>query len=130
MQRSNRPSIQQARVLALVLGLLLAQLLWQTLGQMHRVLHYGHAAALQNAAAVGPKHGHPGNDGLAALFAGHGDEGSCRLFDQLGQCDALAMPSPAVLPLVLLAFLPSFSLGEVLARRAALFQARGPPSFR
>ncbi len=127
MPRSARFSVRQIRVLALVLGLLLAQLLWQTLGQMHRVLHHGQAAPVQSA---GLAHDHAHHGGLAALFASHGDEGSCRLFDQLGQCDALANPPPAVLPQVLLAFVLLYSLGEVLARRAALFQARAPPSVR
>lgn len=127
MLRSARLSARQSRVLALVLGLLLAQLLWQTLGQMHRVLHYGHASPVQS---VGLEHDHAHHGGLAALFSGHGDEGSCRLFDQLGQCDALAGPAAAVLPQVLLAFVLLYSLGEVLARRAALFQARAPPPVR
>jgi hypothetical protein len=63
----------------------------------------------------------------AALFAGHDDASTCRLFDSLSHtappaCADLAVPAaipPYLLPLW---------AGEALARWAALFDARGPPS--
>jgi hypothetical protein len=65
-----------------------------------------------------------------ALFAGHGKAADCLVFDQLCHADALHF-----LPLQALSTtLPSIVLvtlaGDFIARWAALFQARGPPSAR
>jgi hypothetical protein len=70
---------------------------------------------------------HHNSDFLKQLFSSHGSGTDCRLYDQLGNSDAL----PAVALMQLPAVLPSLPVaifaGEVLARCAALFDARGPP---
>ena len=112
----------------------------QLLGMMHRVVHVPHAGVPAEASQA--HEGHGGHDGheaghlhagpgaeasnaLLALFSGH-DESSCRLYDALGvdaapvPVLALSLPAPVFVRL-------HFLLGEFLARRAALFEARGPP---
>ena len=64
------------------------------------------------------------------LFSSHGKAADCLVFDQLCHADALH-----VLPLQILATpLPNIVLvtlaGDFIARWAALYQARGPPSAR
>ncbi|HSI55701.1 MAG TPA: hypothetical protein VK981_17160 [Ramlibacter sp.] len=92
----------------------------QTLGLMHRVVH---PSNIEHAVES------PARGWVLALVGQHDDSG-CRVFDQLGQGGFL--PSVPVVPLPLL--LPSFVFqwfqGEVLARWAALFDARGPPLLR
>ncbi len=119
----------------------------QLLGMMHRVVHaplVPHAAGLAHdmaheahfgRGAVATPHAHDAqaahgaheaHGGLAALFSGH-DESDCPLYDALGldaaplPLLALSLPAPVFVRL-------HFLLGEFLARRAALFEARGPPS--
>jgi hypothetical protein len=95
----------------------------QTLGLMHRVVHAGGATELHADA------GHErGPNWTADLFSSHDDPG-CRLFDQLGQGATSEVPSlqmPVLAPLSLVLWFQ----GEYLARWAALFDARGPPSVR
>jgi hypothetical protein len=114
----------------LVGWLLLALVAVQTLGQMHRVVHApavvaGHAHEVH----VHHDHGH-GVDWTAGLFAGHNETPDCRLFDQLTHGDTLGCAAAPALPMALPVALLAFSQGEALARRAALFEARGPPFFR
>lgn len=112
----------------LVLALLVAPLL----GHVHRVLHTdaSHAVSLvQAGGAAGPAtHGHPA---LADLFGSHAGSGDCRLYDQLGHgdlgCGVAALSLPAVTPIGALLVLRE---AAAVARRAALFEARGPPFFR
>ena len=64
------------------------------------------------------------------LFSGHDKAADCLVFDQLCQAQALhSLPFQALATL-----LPSFVLvtlaGDFIARWAALYQARGPPSAR
>lgn len=100
----------------------------QLLSLMHRVVHLPHVAG--PAIGVVEVHAAPGiaddaHDGLLELFSGH-DDSSCRLYDALG-FDAAPVPVLALsLPLPVFVRL-HFLLGEFLARRAALFEARGPP---
>lgn len=100
----------------------------QLLGLVHRVVHapvgtgLGPVAHLVPAAAAAPH----AQDGLAALLPAH-DDSSCRLYDALG------LDAAPVFLLALGLTLPvfvrlHFLLGEFLARRAALFEARGPPA--
>jgi hypothetical protein len=95
----------------------------QMLGLVHRVVH--------GPKAVGGHVVQVAHDvKLDSLFSSHGDASDCRLYDQLG--NGPAMPSlPALLPPVVPpSVLLQFFEGEVLARWAALFEARGPPSVR
>jgi hypothetical protein len=115
----------------LALALLLAPLM----GLMHGVAH----------GAGGPLHGQPAHvhedDGhahdhadshgwLADVFSVHADAGDCRVYDQLCHSDGVSAAPALVLPMFLSAFVFHFLEGEVLARRAALFEARGPPLTR
>jgi hypothetical protein len=89
----------------------------QALGLAHRVVHAQHG------------HGHePG--GIASLFDGH-DSGSteCRLFDTVNHDAPLALAAMVLPTVTAFFFLDRFD-GEFLARWAALFDARGPPSLR
>jgi hypothetical protein len=100
--------------------LLFALLAAQTLGLLHRVVHFPHATASLQPTSES-------RSWAPSLFAAHGDDASCRLFDQLTHGDAapaLAVTAPA---LVAAFFLLPFFQGEALARWATLFDARGPP---
>jgi len=105
----------------------------QALGLMHRVAHGGHIESVPGVVAL-----HADADGdadsghgwLAQLFAGHDDESGCRIYDQLGQSGFLTAPAAVPLPLLLPSFYLQWFQGEVLARCAALFDARGPPLVR
>ncbi len=110
--------------------MLLALVAVQTLGQVHRVAH----APGLHAEHVHESHAHAEPDHaanwIAGLFGGHEDTPECRLFDQSTLGDASGGVVQPVLPSSPSAALLAFFQGEVVARRAALFEARGPPSFR
>ncbi|MBA3594494.1 MAG: hypothetical protein H0W47_11940 [Polaromonas sp.] len=117
----------------LALALLLAPLL----GLMHGVVHGGgaavHAAHAHEHAHDDGSHAHEYADGhgwLADFFSVHAEDSDCRVYDQLCHSDMLAVPPALVLPIVLSSFAFHFLEGELLARRAALFEARGPPLTR
>ncbi|HSV34539.1 MAG TPA: hypothetical protein VLI46_03220 [Ramlibacter sp.] len=113
----------------------------QALGLMHRVVHGPQAQlALGFAAEHDPYAGNPHSPGAdrahdhgahwsAALFAGHDDDSTCRLFDPLNHEGPPAVPALA-LPMGLSSFLFQWFQAEALVRWAALFDARGPPSIR
>ena len=129
----------------LVLSLLLAQ----ALGAMHGVVHAPQAATHLVAASLpdaahhhgnGHRNAHDAADESRALHPEHGtgwledlfslhDDGDagCRLFDQASHTDTAPFASAALLPLAPAAGLLATPAGEVIARRAALFDARGPP---
>jgi len=67
---------------------------------------------------------------LNALFASHDGDSDCRLFDQASHGHAAPTFPMLSLPLVLSSAAFDISRGEALARWAALFDARGPPSIR
>lgn len=102
-----------------VLLLLLALAGAQALALMHAVLHAQPGPHEPVAAAP-----------LEDLFALHDDETDCRLYDG-ASAQPFACPPPALLPQLA----PSLSVlrllqGDFVARRAALFEARGPPFSR
>lgn len=104
----------------------------QAIGLMHRVVHgpqadIAHAYSTQHDYAD-DHHGHD-HRGLAALFSGHDDDSTCRLFDPLNHDAPPALPILAM-PVVLSSFFLQWAQGEALVRWAALFDARGPPSIR
>lgn len=115
--------------------LALVLLLAPVLGLMHGVVHgagdHPQAAQTQtqaHAAEAGDLvHGHGWMD---ELFSAHVNDSDCRVFDQLCQSQAPPALPPLLLPMALSPFLFHFLEGEVLARWAALFEARGPPLAR
>lgn len=116
--------------------LALVLLLVPMLGQMHGLVHGagGQAAAASHAGSAA---GHPhvdqhaeGHGWLGDLFSAHIDDLDCRVFDQLCHSDVLPAVPLLALPMALSSFVFQFLEGEVLARRAALFEARGPPLAR
>lgn len=111
----------------LALVLLLAPVLGLMHGVVHRAGDQPQAAQTLAAEAGGLAHGHGWMDDL---FSAHGNDSDCRVFDQL--CHSQAPPALPllVLPLVLSPFVFHFLEGDVLARWAALFEARGPPLAR
>jgi hypothetical protein len=120
---------QRRGLLWLVLFALVAA---QTLGLMHRAFH--HAGADYPVLRVAQHTAQQGKaveaqSWLGALFSSH-DDSSCPLYDQLGQGGMIPMPPAIALPLAPTAFVLQWFQGEVLARWAALFDARGPPSIR
>ena len=125
---------------AAVWWLLLALLVAPLLGQVHRTLHGGSAAVASAAASVAAAEAkqqvrgestlvHSGH-GLERLFGSHDSAGDCRLYDQLGHADGTSCVPTLALPAVLPAFFFTTLQGDFVARFAALFDARGPPSFR
>ena len=107
----------------LLAGVLLALVLAQTLGAMHRIVHAPRANG-QVAAGLAAK-GMP--HGLAALFAGHSGEQGCELYDQLVHADLLPVLPPALPPV------PPAPAPDAVVRVACFAQpiaghlARGPP---
>ena len=104
---------------------LLALMLAQTLGLVHRIVHSplaAHAAASAGAPSV-----QSGSDWLQALFSGHDTEQGCHLYDQLSHSDLIHV-DVAVVPVLHVA--PSHDPtipASHIAAQAAGFLARGPP---
>ncbi|WP_431095585.1 hypothetical protein [Polaromonas aquatica] len=121
-------------------------LLAQLLGLMHGVVHVpqahldspvDHEFASAHASHDHGDHDHSatvqdehGSGWLESLFSSHGDDSDCRLFDQASHGQAAPVLPMLSLPLVLSSVAFDISRGEALARWAALFDARGPPSSR
>ena len=112
----------------------------QALGLMHRVVH-GPQVAIGHEQVADDTHAHAhadahadagcdhGQGWLSQLFTGHDDDSTCRLFDPLNHEAMPALPVVA-LPLALSSFFIELLRGDFVARRAALFDARGPPALR
>ncbi len=122
-----------------------ALLLAQLLGLMHGVVHgpqahihsHSHAhhgghhqehSALAHAEEAAERADEGG--WVASLFSSHDGDSDCRLFDQASHGQAAPTIPMLSLPLVLCTVAFDISRGEALARWAALFDARGPPSIR
>lgn len=132
MSATSPPSSTAARRVA-VLALLVAFVLAQTLGWMHRGLHGGNDA-FGSPPGVGLSFSHGATEeqaasGLGSLFGSHADASDCRLFDAVAQPGCA--PSPVVVPAL---FVPTAFLlaghGDVVARWSAPFEARAPPPSR
>ena len=107
--------------------LVLALLVAQTLGLVHGVAH----SPVQQAGHVASGlHDEPAHGLIDTLFAGHGTDADCRLYDQLAHGDAPACVPAISLPVLLPATLFAYLQGEAVARHAALFEARAPPPIR
>ena len=109
----------------LLLVLLTALILVQTVGVLHRVVHaHQSAGVVSHALPVAAK-----DDGslLAAIFGDHSNSAECQLFDQT--CPDLLHAPVWTLPAV--TALPVWQAAE-LRERFALFErfyaARGPPA--
>lgn len=108
--------------------LLVLALLWaQLLGLAHGVLHAGPVA--HEAAVHAPAPAASATGLLAHLLAPAGDEGECRLYDQLGHgAPLLSLP---VLPAAALPVLPAWAvLLPLWPQPCAAFAARAPPLSR
>lgn len=103
----------------------------QALGLAHSVAHgVRPAPAHDSAAGTAANDGDGGRGWASGLFAGHEDDAGCLLYDQLSHGGCLPLAVAPSLPAVPPAFLLQWFQGEVLARWAALFDARGPPTIR
>jgi hypothetical protein len=122
----SRPAAQRLAVLALLVAFVLAQ----ALGWIHRGLHGESGPSWPAATLHEPAEPRGGQPALSeALFGSHADASDCRLFDVLAQ-PALASARLAVLPLPLPTAVLLASHGDFVARWSALFDARGPPPSR
>ncbi len=111
----------------------------QTLGLVHRVVHDSSLGASVSAAPLtaasisgaSAQADEPvATRGWASdLFNTHDDD-SCRVFDQLGHGGLLPGVPAINLPLLLPFLVLLWFQGEAIARWAALFDARGPPTLR
>ncbi len=103
-----------------MLGLLLALVLVQTVGVLHRVAHAQQSANTSTPGAA------DATGGLAAIWGEHSTSAECQLFDQA--CPDLLHMTQGVWPMPLA---ESHWTAGVLADRFALFErfyaARGPP---
>lgn len=128
MRRSATPKTRSRQLPAVVL--LVAALLWaQLLGLAHGVLHAGAAGYGFTPVSATPVSAAPAAGLLDHLLSPAGDEGQCRLYDQLGHSGPL-LQLP-LLPAAVLPLLPAWAV--LLPQRAqpcAAFDARGPPVFR
>ena len=115
--------------------LVLCLLLSQTLGFMHgiehapRSDHHNHqhntqseAAASGSIASVARIHW------IADLFAGHSEESTCQVFDQLSNGSALLGHASDIAQSRLTSFFIDTYRGATPAFKRSLIQARGPPS--
>ena len=64
------------------------------------------------------------------LFSNHHADTDCQLFDQLSHADGVTTALTMAVAVPVLSGLQRASHGLAVARWHALFQARGPPSFR
>jgi hypothetical protein len=133
--RTNKPR-NRARhaassicLFALVLSLLLAQ----ALGFMHGIEHAPrtHLQTVQ----LEPLHSTAADastgaraDWVIDLFAGHSEESTCQVFDQLSHGSALSGDTPAVGLLALTSFFLDTYRGATPPSQRSLIQARGPPA--
>ena len=121
------------RLFALVLSLLLAQ----ALGFMHGIEHAPRTplpamqlvpfqSTVSDASAgtfVATRTGW-----LIDLFAGHSEESTCQVFDQLSHGSALLGQALVVAPLTLASFFLDTYRGATPPHQRSLIQARGPPA--
>lgn len=105
-----------------MLALLAMFVLAQTLGWIHRSVHGTgvpvHASSVATADTVADD-----------LFAHDAGSNECRVYDALGHADCAPAPLLA-LPVLPPAAVIVATLGDFVARWAALFDARGPPRSR
>jgi hypothetical protein len=111
---------------ALIASVLLAFVLAQALGLMHRVVHTPWLGqGVVHASAEAPQ---PDVPWVKALFAGHDSERACDLYDQSNHADLACGDAPSLALQGPGATADVIHPGWQLAALAAGFLARGPPS--
>jgi hypothetical protein len=120
----RRPTLRFKR--ALIASVLLAFVLAQALGLMHRVVHAPlPGQGFVQASAEVPQ---PGVSWVKALFAGHDSERGCDLYDQASHADLACGDAPGLALQGPTAMADVIHPGWQLAAQAAGFLARGPPA--
>ena len=115
----RQPTLRFKR--ALIASVLLAFVLAQALGLMHRIVHapfVSHGFVHASAEASWVK----------ALFAGHDNERGCDLYDQSSHADLACGDAPSLALQGPMALTEVLHPGWHLAAQAAGFLARGPPA--
>jgi len=125
---------------ALVAWLVFSFVATQALGLIHGITHAPGAGSGLGAGqgsghvTVPAAHDQPargaGAGWMDGLFSHDSGGADCRLYDQVGHGDAMPGVPALVLPSVPPVHVFLFFQGEAVARWAALFDARGPPSSR
>ena len=120
----RQPTLRFKR--ALIASVLLAFVLAQALGLMHRIVHapfvgYG----LVHASAEAPR---ADVSWVKALFAGHDHERGCDLYDQSSHADLACGDAPSLALQGPTTGTEQLHPGWQLAAQAAGFLARGPPA--
>jgi hypothetical protein len=129
---SSQSTTRQHPALGPALLIVLALLWAQMFGLAHRVLH----TPQLSGAVQWQKMGAASNSGAAPagllehLFSPAQGEPDCRAYDQLGLTDILPAAPVLVLPAPLPRVLDVAASVTVCPSRAALFEARGPPTVR
>lgn len=114
------------RLFVLVLCLLLSQ----ALGLMHGIKHvphshhHNHQHISQFEAIAAEAHA----SWIADLFAGHSEESTCQVFDQLSHGSALLGQAVDIGYLTFTSFFLDTYRGVTPAYQRSLIQARGPPA--
>jgi hypothetical protein len=119
-----------------LLAIVLCLLLSQTLGFMHGIAHAPHSHQHNHqhdthsvAAASGSIASEVNAHWIADLFAGHGEESTCQVFDQLSHSNALLGSAVELPKLTLRSFFLDTYRGATPHCQRSLIQARGPPAF-
>ena len=107
-------------VIAIVL---MALALAQTLGLMHRIVH----APVLVAGGTAARHATGPLQGLQALFAGHGTDQGCHLYDQSSHPDLATVIAPVFALLDTVETPARLHTSTHIAVQATGFLARGPP---
>ncbi len=121
---SRRPTLRFKR--ALIHSVLLAFVLAQVLGLMHRIVHA--PLLCQAPAHVCADAPQVELSWLKVLFAGHDNERACDLYDQLSHADLACGDVLTVAPQRPSVAADLVHPGWQLAAQAAGFLARGPPA--
>lgn len=122
-------AMSAVRLYALVLSLLFAQ----ALGFVHGIVHADHGfvgknQSLQLVSQLQKHSPDAPSSWLLDVFAGHGDESTCQVFDQLSHGSAVVAHVSSPAHLVLASYFLDAYRGVRLARQRSLIQARGPPT--
>jgi hypothetical protein len=133
-QQTNRVSrvANSVGMIVLVLCLLLSQ----SLGFMHGIEHAPHAQHQNHQHSKSSEAELPeataskvNTHWIADLFAGHGEESTCQVFDQLSHGSALLGNAVEIPQLTLSSFFLDTYRGATPHCQRSLIQARGPPAF-
>lgn len=123
---SSSPRLSPLRA-ALVVAVLLALVLAQSLGRMHRLAHVNLATQAVPGTVWSYQATSTTGDWLQALFGWHHHKSDCESYDQLTHGDALKSVAAAVQPMPAPAGPLVVHRAWNLAAQAAGFLARGPP---